>query len=97
MKIVVLLVEVLTQASPQRPRLVRIVSPVDASFHDVILVDSPKFHFVFQFGKNVEVYHLTIRGANLGSYDGIDAVGENYWIHDNEVSKHQCTDVKSFS
>jgi hypothetical protein len=32
------------------------------------------------------VYHLTIRGANLGSYDGIDAVGENYWIHDNEVS-----------
>ena len=34
----------------------------------------------------MEVYHLTIRGANLGSYDGIDAVGENYWIHDNEVS-----------
>jgi pectate lyase len=50
------------------------------------LVDSPKFHFVFQFGRNIEVYHLTIRGANLGSYDGIDAVGENYWIHDNEVS-----------
>jgi pectate lyase len=51
------------------------------------LVDSPKFHFVFQFGRNIEVYHLTIRGANLGSYDGIDAVGENYWIHDNEVSR----------
>jgi rhamnogalacturonan hydrolase len=71
--------------SSQRLRLVRIVSPVDASFHDLILIDSPKFHFVFQFGKNIEVYHLTIRGANLGSYDGIDAVGENYWIHDNEV------------
>lgn len=73
--------------SPERPRLVRIVSPVDSSFHDLILVDSPKFHFVFQFGRNIEVYHLTVRGANLGSYDGIDAVGENYWIHDNEVSK----------
>lgn len=34
---------------------------------------------------NVEVYHLTIRGANLGSYDGIDAIGNNYYIHDNEV------------
>lgn len=31
------------------------------------------------------MYHLTIRGANLGSYDGIDAIGTNYWIHDNEV------------
>jgi rhamnogalacturonan hydrolase len=28
---------------------------------------------------------LTIRGANLGSYDGIDAIGTNYHIHDNEV------------
>lgn len=78
--------EILTIVSPSRPRLVRIVSPVSASFHDLILVDSPKFHFVFQFGRDIEVYHLTIRGANLGSYDGIDAVGENYWIHDNEVS-----------
>lgn len=61
--------------------------PVDSSFHDLILVDGPKFHFAFQFGKNIEVYHLTIRGANLGSYDGIDAVGENYLIHDNKVSQ----------
>lgn len=51
----------------------------------MILVDSPKFHFVFDYGLNIEVYHLTIRGANLGSYDGIDAVGTDYWIHDNEA------------
>jgi rhamnogalacturonan hydrolase len=61
------------------------VSPINAEIHDLILVDSPKFHFVFDFGVNIEVYHLTIRGADLGSYDGIDAVGYNYWIHDNEV------------
>ena len=72
--------------SPEHPRLVRIVSSVHSSFHDLILVDSPKLHFVFQCGINIELYHLTIRGANLGSYDGIYAVGENYWIHDNEVS-----------
>jgi hypothetical protein len=51
------------------------------------LVDSPKFHIVLDFVLNVEVYHLTIRGANLGSYDGIDAIGTNYYIHDNEVRR----------
>lgn len=71
--------------STSRPRLVRIVSPTNASFHDLLLIDSPKFHFVLDFALNVEVYHLTIRGANLGSYDGIDAIGTNYYIHDNEV------------
>ncbi|KAK5131749.1 hypothetical protein LTR08_000580 [Meristemomyces frigidus] len=80
----------------QRPRLVRIVSPTNASFHDLILVDSPKFHFVFDVAMNIEVYHLTIRGANLGSYDGIDAIGENYWVHDIEVSnRDECVSVKS--
>lgn len=54
--------------------------------HDLILVDSPKFHIVFDFAVNLEVYHLTIRGANLGSYDGVDVVGTNYWVHDIEVS-----------
>lgn len=71
--------------STDRPRLVRLISPTNAAIHDLILVDSPKFHFVFDFGVNVEVYHLTVRGANLGSYDGIDAIGYNYWVHDNEV------------
>ncbi|RAH46337.1 putative rhamnogalacturonase [Aspergillus brunneoviolaceus CBS 621.78] len=79
-----------------RPRLVRVVSAINATVHDLILVDSPKFHFVLDFGVNVEVYHLTIRGANLGSYDGIDAIGTNYWIHDNEVTnRDECVSVKS--
>jgi len=71
--------------STNRPRLVRLVSPINASIHDLFLIDSPKFHFVLDFAINVEVYHLTIRGGNLGSYDGIDAIGTNYYIHDNEV------------
>ncbi|KAI2926371.1 CAZyme family GH28 [Aspergillus niger] len=72
-------------ANTDRPRLVRLISPTNASVHDLILVDSPKFHIVFDFAVNLEAYHLTIRGANLGSYDGIDAIGTNYYIHDNEA------------
>lgn len=67
--------------STQRPRLVRLISPINATVHDLLLIDSPKFHFVFDFGVNIEVYHLTIRGGNLGTYDGIDAIGTNYWVH----------------
>ncbi|RAO64703.1 uncharacterized protein BHQ10_000715 [Talaromyces amestolkiae] len=79
-----------------RPRLVRLVSPTNASVHDLILVDSPKFHIVLDFAVNVEAYHITVRGANLGSYDGIDAIGTNYWIHDNEVTnRDECVSVKS--
>jgi rhamnogalacturonan hydrolase len=65
--------------------MLRLISPINSTVHDLLLIDSPKFHFVFDFGVNLEVYHLTIRGANLGSYDGIDAIGTNYYIHDNEV------------
>lgn len=65
--------------------MLRLISPINATVHDLLLIDSPKFHFIFDFGENIEVYHLTIRGANLGSYDGIDAIGTNYWVHDNEV------------
>lgn len=72
--------------STERPRMLRLVSPINSTVHDLLLIDSPKFHFVFDFGLNIEIYHLTIRGANLGSFDGIDAIGTNYYIHDNEVS-----------
>jgi hypothetical protein len=72
--------------STNRPRMLRLISPVDTTIHDLLLIDSPKFHFVLDFARNVEVYHLTIRGANLGSFDGIDAIGTNYYIHDNEVN-----------
>ncbi|KAF4856767.1 Rhamnogalacturonase A [Colletotrichum siamense] len=79
-----------------RPRLVRFISPINTSVHDLILVDSPKFHIVFDFAVNLEAYHLTIRGANLGSYDGVDVVGTNYWIHDIEVTnRDECVSVKS--
>lgn len=74
--------------STDRPRLVRLISPTNASVHDLILVDSPKFHIVLDFAVNVEAYHITVRGGNLGSYDGIDAIGTNYWIHDNEVQPY---------
>ncbi|KAH8646151.1 glycoside hydrolase family 28 protein [Xylariales sp. PMI_506] len=79
-----------------RPRLIRLISPTNASVHDLILVDSPKFHIVFDFAVNLEAYHLTIRGGNLGSYDGVDAIGTNYWIHDIEVTnRDECVSVKS--
>ncbi|KAM0226730.1 hypothetical protein ACHAPO_012119 [Fusarium lateritium] len=83
-------------ANTFRPRLVRLISPIGTAVHDLILVDSPKFHIVFDFAENLEVYHLTIRGANLGSYDGVDVVGTNYWIHDIEVTnRDECVSVKS--
>ncbi|OOF93266.1 glycoside hydrolase family 28 protein [Aspergillus carbonarius ITEM 5010] len=79
-----------------RPRLVRLISPTNATVHDLILVDSPKFHLVLDFAVNVEVYHITVRGANLGSYDGIDAIGTNYYIHDSEVTnRDECVSIKS--
>ncbi|KAH6891513.1 glycoside hydrolase family 28 protein [Thelonectria olida] len=83
-------------ANTFRPRLVRLISPINTTVHDLILVDSPKFHIVFDFAVNLEVYHLTIRGANLGSYDGVDVVGTNYWIHDIEVTnRDECVSIKS--
>lgn len=64
--------------------------------HDLILVDSPKFHLVFDFAENLEVYHITVRGADLGSYDGVDVVGTNYHVHDIEVTnRDECVSVKS--
>nr|CEG04608.1 unnamed protein product [Fusarium clavum] len=83
-------------ANTFRPRLIRIISPINTAVHDLILVDSPKFHIVFDFAENLEIYHLTIRGANLGSYDGVDVVGTYYWIHDIEVTnRDECVSVKS--
>ncbi|KAH8646352.1 glycoside hydrolase family 28 protein [Xylariales sp. PMI_506] len=70
-----------------RNNIVRIVSSTDVAVHDLILVDSSKFHLVLDGVENLEAYHLTIRGANLGSYDGVDAIGTNYHIHDIEVPK----------
>ncbi|KZT05693.1 glycoside hydrolase family 28 protein [Laetiporus sulphureus 93-53] len=78
------------------PRLIRMVTSTDWSLHDLILVDSPEFHLVIQDGSNGEVYNLAIRGADIGGSDGVDVWGDNYWIHDVEVTnRDECVTVKS--
>ncbi|EED79070.1 rhamnogalacturonase-like protein [Postia placenta Mad-698-R] len=78
------------------PRLIRMVTSERWSLHDLILVDSPEFHLVIQQGSGGEVYNLAIRGADIGGSDGVDVWGENYWIHDVEVTnRDECVTVKS--
>ncbi|KAI0338434.1 rhamnogalacturonan-hydrolase [Trametopsis cervina] len=78
------------------PRLIRVVTSTNWSMHDIILVDSPEFHLVIENGSNGEVYNMAIRGGNLGGSDGIDVWGQNYWIHDIEVTnRDECVTVKS--
>ncbi|EPS95398.1 hypothetical protein FOMPIDRAFT_131096 [Fomitopsis schrenkii] len=78
------------------PRLIRMVTSTDWSLHDLILVDSPEFHLVIQEGSSGEVYNLAIRGADIGGSDGVDVWGDNYWIHDVEVTnRDECVTVKS--
>ncbi|THH06186.1 hypothetical protein EW145_g4260 [Phellinidium pouzarii] len=78
------------------PRLLRIETSTNYSVHDIILVDSPEFHLVIQQGSNGEIYNMAIRGTNLGGSDGIDVWGDNYWIHDVEVTnRDECVTVKS--
>ncbi|KAI5119241.1 hypothetical protein M0805_008792 [Coniferiporia weirii] len=78
------------------PRLIRMVTSTNYSVHDLILVDSPEFHLVIQQGSNGEIYNMAIRGTNLGGSDGVDIWGDNYWIHDVEVTnRDECVTVKS--
>ncbi|PCH43287.1 glycoside hydrolase family 28 protein [Wolfiporia cocos MD-104 SS10] len=78
------------------PRLIRMVTSTRWSLHDLILVDSPEFHLVIQDGSGGEVYNLAIRGADIGGSDGVDVWGDNYWIHDVEVTnRDECVTVKS--
>ncbi|CCL98195.1 uncharacterized protein FIBRA_00189 [Fibroporia radiculosa] len=78
------------------PRLIRMVTSTRWSLHDLILVDSPEFHLVVQDGSGGEVYNLAIRGADIGGSDGVDVWGDNYWIHDVEVTnRDECVTVKS--
>lgn len=64
------------------PRMLHISDVSDWSVHDLVLVDSPMFHFVIDGGYNGEVYNMAIRGADHGGLDGIDVYGDNMWIHD---------------
>jgi rhamnogalacturonan hydrolase len=78
------------------PRLVRLISVVNFSIHDIILVDSPAYHLTVYTCTNGEVYNMIIRGANQGGLDGIDSSGTNLWYHDIEVTnKDECVTIKN--
>ncbi|TAQ90585.1 hypothetical protein B7494_g1119 [Chlorociboria aeruginascens] len=78
------------------PRLIRLISVKNFSFHDLILVDSPAFHLIVDGCTNGEVYNVIIRGANEGGLDGIDSSGTNLWYHDIEVTnKDECVTIKT--
>lgn len=84
-------------SSGQNARLVRFMDSENISVHDIILVDSPTFHLIFQGVSNLEAYHITIRGPNIGGTDGIDLTcNDNCYIHDCEVTnRDECVSVKS--
>ncbi|OJZ91211.1 glycoside hydrolase family 28 protein [Aspergillus luchuensis CBS 106.47] len=80
------------------PRMLHISDVSDWSVHDLVLVDSPMFHFVIDGGYNGEVYNMAIRGADHGGLDGIDVYGDNMWIHDIMVTnKDECVTTKTNS
>ncbi|KAI1795494.1 rhamnogalacturonase [Ganoderma leucocontextum] len=69
------------------PRLIRVINSNNWSIHDLVLAITPEFHLV---------YNMAIRGANIGGSDGVDVWGNNYWIHDVEVTnRDECVTVKS--
>lgn len=84
-------------SSGQNARLFRFISCSDISIHDIIFVDSPNFHLVFNDVSNMEAYHITVRGPNLGGTDGIDVIcTDNCYLHDIEVTnRDECISVKS--
>ena len=81
----------------QNARLLRFISMTNLSVHNLILVDSPTFHLVFNGVTNLEAYYLTIRGPDIGGSDGIDLVcTSDCYIHDFEVTnRDECVSVKS--
>ncbi|KAH8594647.1 pectin lyase fold/virulence factor, partial [Bisporella sp. PMI_857] len=84
-------------SSRQNARLFRFISSKDISIHDMIFVDAPTFHLVFNNVKNLEAYRLTVRGPNIGGTDGVDLVcDDNCYLHDIEVTnRDECISVKS--
>ena len=84
-------------SSEQNARLVRFISVSDLSIHNIILVDSPTFHLVLNGVSNLDLYHITIRGPNIGGTDGIDLeCNDNCWLHQFEVTnRDECVSVKT--
>lgn len=64
------------------PRILRLYKVSHFSVHDLILVDSPSFHFSMDTCSDGEVYNMAIRGGDSGGLDGIDVWSTNMWIHD---------------
>ena len=81
----------------QNARLLRFINVTNLSVHNLILVDSPTFHLIFNGVTNLEAYYLTIRGPDIGGTDGIDLIcTSNCHIHDFEVTnRDECVSVKS--
>ncbi|TKA64390.1 putative rhamnogalacturonase B [Friedmanniomyces simplex] len=78
------------------PRLLRMYEVTSFSVHDIILVDSPVFHFSLDTCDRGEIYNMAIRGGDSGGLDGIDVWSTNIWIHDIMVTnKDECVTVKS--
>ncbi|KAH7379816.1 pectin lyase fold/virulence factor [Cadophora sp. MPI-SDFR-AT-0126] len=84
-------------ASGQNARLFRFINSKNIAIHDMIFVDSPTFHLVFNSVSNMEAYHITVHGPNLGGTDGIDVIcTDNCYMHDIEVTnRDECISVKS--
>jgi len=81
----------------QNARLMRFISCKNLSVHDLIFVDSPTFHLIFNGVSNLEAYHITIRGPDIGGTDGIDLLcDDNCYLHHIEVTnRDECISVKS--
>jgi rhamnogalacturonan hydrolase len=81
----------------QNARLLRFISVSKVSVHDFLLVDSPTFHLVFNGVSDMETYHVTVRGANIGGTDGIDVICDsNCHVHHCEVTnRDECVCVKT--
>lgn len=84
-------------SSGQNARLFRFINAVNIAIHDIIFVDSPTFHLVFNDVSNMEAYHITVRGPSIGGTDGIDVIcTDNCYLHDIEVTnRDECVCVKS--
>jgi rhamnogalacturonan hydrolase len=77
------------QGSLSGPRILRLYECDRFSVHDLILVDSPSFHFSMDTCTNGEVYNMAISGADSGGLDGIDVWSTNMWIHDVSVPRRE--------
>ncbi|KAG9245227.1 pectin lyase fold/virulence factor, partial [Calycina marina] len=82
--------------SGRNARLFRFITCMDIYFDDIILVDSPTFHLVFNDVANMRACHITIRGPNMGGTDGFDSIFDNNYLRHSEVTnRDRCISVKS--